>query len=219
MSAQPLGNLVRITPLDLNELPPHPAIPRENQPDSASPSDSLLTFLLTIFDEASTFLSPSTFSTTFTSLSSKPSLPSITDVELYKREIPVSDLSTINWSENQTVPRKRPARLEGENWFARRSLHRNESAKKQEGTASWSEFVFGLKEQHSRHEQDFTPTIYDARHVLDWNDEIGKLPKKDTAAGEDWIESESGGRYRDVTMESTSPLHTSCTPTAQSIHN
>ena len=112
------------------------------------------------------------------------------------------EVSSITWSENQSVPRKQPAKVEDENWFVRRSVHKNESSKTGEGTASWSELVFGLKEQHSKHEQDFTPTLYDAHYVLDWNDEIRKLPKQG-GRSEDWIGGENGVRYTDITMEST----------------
>ena len=204
MSTSPLGNLVRIAPLELSDLPPHPSIPQQSQVDSTTTSSDsrLLTFLLAILDEASTFISPSTFSTTFTSLSTKSSSPSTSPVEVYKREIPASEVTSIRWSEIQRVPRKPPAKVEDENWFARRSVHKNESSKTSDGTASWEELIFGLKEQHSKHEQDFTPTLYDAHHILDWNEEIRQL-RKQGSTGEDWIEGELGVRYKDITMEST----------------
>jgi Protein of unknown function (DUF3074) len=200
MSTIPLGNLVRIVPLDLSELPPHPSIPQAGTTSTSSDSH-LLTFLLAILHEASTFLSPSTFTTTFTSLSKKPSPPSTSAVEVYKREIRSPEISSINWSENQKIPRKKPARVEDENWFARRSLHKNESSKTTDGCASWPEFVFGLKEQHSKHEQDFTPTLYHAQYVLDWNEEIKQL-QEHRLSGEPWISGGNGERYTDVTMES-----------------
>lgn len=209
MSTSQLGNLVRIVPLELSDLPAHPSIPQLPQANSTTTSSDsrLLIFLLAILDEAATFISPSTFSTTFTSLSTKPSPPSISPVELYKREIPASEISSIRWSENQKFTRKPPAKVQDENWFARRSVHKNESSKTSEGTASWSEFVFGLKEQHSKHEQDFTPQLYDAHYILDWNEEIQKL-LKDGGTSEGQIEGEYGVRYTDITMESTSQAST-----------
>jgi Protein of unknown function (DUF3074) len=210
MSSKSHGNLVHIVPLELSDLPHHPSFLRHAEP-GASPQTSdthLLTFLITILDEASAFLSPETFSTTFKSLSAKSSPPSVSPVELSKREIPSSEITSIDWSENQKVPRKKPAKVEDETWFARRSLHKNDSSKTNEGTASWQEFVFGIKEQHSKHEQDFTPTLYDAHYVLDWNDEVKKLEEADPS-GEPGIEGENGKRYADVTMESTSPEVTS----------
>ena len=35
--------------------------------------------------------------------------------------------------------------------------------------------MFGLRDQHSKHEYDFTPTLYDAHHILDWNEEVQVL--------------------------------------------
>jgi len=202
MSAAALGNLVRITPLELSDLPPHPSIPQDVEDSNPPSSDSRLrTFVLAVLDEASIFLSSSTFSNTFTPLSTKPSSPSTAPVDLYKREVSSSEISSIRWSENQNVPRRAPAQRAGETWSARRSLHKNESSKTQEGSASWPEFVFGLKEQHSKHEQDFTPTIYDAHHILDWNEEIRKLYHHNTDS-EAGMESETGTRYTDITMES-----------------
>jgi Protein of unknown function (DUF3074) len=194
-----------MVPLELSDLPHHASIPQEAQAESSSPSSEshLLTFLLTILDEAAAFLSPSTFSTAFAQLSTKASSPSTSPVEIYKREIPSSEILSIEWSEKQHVPRKKLVKVGDENWFARRSLHRNESSRESEGTASWPEFVFGLKEQHSKHEQDFTPTVYDARPVLDWNEDIRK-PRKDGSGGETSIQDECGARYTDITMESAS---------------
>jgi Protein of unknown function (DUF3074) len=200
MSTIPLGNLVRTVPLNLSELPPLPSIPQAGTTSTCSDSH-LLTFLLAILHEASTFLSHSTFTTTFTSLSTKPSPPSASPVEVYKCEIPSTEISSINWSENQKIPRKKPPSVKDENWFARRSLHKNESSKTTDGSASWPEFVFGLKEQHSKHEQDFTPTLYDAHYVLDWNEEIKQL-QEHRPGGEPWISGENDERYTDVTMES-----------------
>lgn len=204
MPSSALGNLVRIAPLRLSDLPSHPSIPRDPQPDSTSPSTGphLLTFLRAILDEASIFLSPATFTTNFTYLSTKPSPPSTSPVELYKREVPASEQSSINWSENQKILRRKPLKLEDENWFARRSVHKNESSKTREGSASWPEFIFGLKDHHSKHEQDFTSTLYDAHYILDWNDEIRKL-QEDRESGEPWIDGENGEKYTDITMESS----------------
>lgn len=204
MSAKPLGNLVRIVPFNLSDLPPHPSISQDPPTDTTTPSSDppLLTFVRTILDEASNFLSPSTFTTTFTYLSTKPSPPSNSQAELYKREIPSSELSSINWSDNQAIPRKNPVQIQEENWFARRSYHDDESSKTKEGSASFSEFAFGLKEQHSKHEQDFTPTLYDAHYVLDWNEQIKKVLEPGLDGGEPGITGLSQQRYTDITMES-----------------
>jgi Protein of unknown function (DUF3074) len=74
----------------------------------------------------------------------------------------------------------------------RRSLHQNISSKEKKGSASWEEFVYGLRDEHSRHEFDFTPTLYDARHILDWNGEMRKLEE----------EGSLGTKYSNGTMSS-----------------
>jgi len=56
--------------------------------------------------------------------------------------------------------------------------------------------VYGLRDEHSRHEFDFTPTLYDARYILDWNGEMRKLEE----------EGSLGTKYKDGTMSSTSSL-------------
>jgi hypothetical protein len=68
-----------------------------------------------------------------------------------------------------------PRAIEAEHWFARLSRHPNISSKEKKGSANWDEFVFGLRDQHSKHEYDFTPTLYDAHHIMDWNEEVRVL--------------------------------------------
>lgn len=58
---------------------------------------------------------------------------------------------------------------DGEKWFARSSEHQDSKAK---GTADFEEFDFGLRVDHSIHEKDYTPDVYDANKILDWDSEI-----------------------------------------------
>jgi len=58
---------------------------------------------------------------------------------------------------------------DGEKWFARSSAHQDSKAK---GTADFEEFDFGLRVDHSIHEKDYTPDVYDANKILDWDSEI-----------------------------------------------
>ncbi|OCL08954.1 hypothetical protein AOQ84DRAFT_354246 [Glonium stellatum] len=58
---------------------------------------------------------------------------------------------------------------DGEKWFARSSEHQDNKAK---GTADFEEFDFGLRIDHSIHEKDYTPDVYDANKLLDWDAEI-----------------------------------------------
>lgn len=56
-----------------------------------------------------------------------------------------------------------------EHWFSRRSVHKN--SKGENGTADWSEFVDGLMRNHSVHEADYTPNVFDCREVCNWEGE------------------------------------------------
>jgi hypothetical protein len=175
----PLGNLVRLIPLSLDELPVHTSIPSTPVKGAASsnadsPRPELLHFLRAILDEGGAFLDKSTFQSTFASQSSKSSPPSTSNVQVLKRDIPSSEIEKISWG-NPPIPRRKPRVIVAEHWFARRSRHPNVSSKEKKGSASWDEFVFGLRDQHSKHEYDFTPALYDAHHILDWNEGIRLL--------------------------------------------
>src|SRR5271156_2797337 len=134
-----LGNLVRLTALQLSELPPHPLI-HDNSSDKKDsfPRPDLLVFLHAYLDQGAAFLSPEAVRSSFTSRGSKPSPPSSSDVELLKREIPASEINNISWLA-APVSRQKPAYTTPEYWFARRSYHPNASSKLARGTASWSE--------------------------------------------------------------------------------
>lgn len=195
ISPAPLGNLVRLTPMLLNELPAHSSIP--NTPikgvaneGSERPRPDLLTFLRAILDEGGRFLSKDTFQSSFKSHSSKSAPPCPTDVQVSQREISASDIERVAW-DSPPIPRRKPLAIDAEHWFARRSHHPNISSKEKKGNASWDEFVFGLRDQHSKHECDFTPTLYDAHHILDWNEEVRALE------GEGKL-----GQYNNATMSS-----------------
>jgi len=40
---------------------------------------------------------------------------------------------------------------------------------------SWEEFDGGLRESHSKHEMEYTPSVFDAREVLRWEVGEGKV--------------------------------------------
>ena len=106
-----------------------------------------MTFIKAALDEGNEFITQSNFQQTFSALSTKPSPPSTARVDTFKRDIPAKN----------------------ETWFARKSVHKDEKA---DGTADWDEFVFGLRDDHSVHEKDFTPTLFDAHKVCDWDTEL-----------------------------------------------
>ena len=196
-SSAPLGNLVRLTPLTLNELPAHSSIP--NPPtkngataDAERPRPDLLTYLRAILDEGGAFLSKQNFQSTFSKHSTKSQADAKADVDVLKRDISASEIEKVNWGSGP-IPRRKPTAIDAEHWFARRSRHVNKSSKEERGSASWDEFVFGLRDQHSKHEFDFTPTLYDAHHILDWNEQVQALASDGRL-----------GTYSHVTMSSES---------------
>lgn len=182
-SSTTLGNLVRLVPLHLRELPAHPALTAQSSTGHGLPSGSqsrgdatsassgrpqLLPFVKEILDQATSFVDD-VLPRTFSELNEKRSTPAAAKVKVLKRELDAQELSQIPWATGK-IPRKvtLPRESRGESWFARRSCHANQS---QTGTASLAEFEQGLLDDHSAHEQQYTPNVSDARHVLDWDAE------------------------------------------------
>lgn len=181
----PLGNLVRLLPLHINELPAHPALeslistpPRQNQSSGSSPYQAgnvdsserpnLISFMEEVLEQATVFIDD-TIPNTFKKSGLKSSPPAIAKVELLRRNISKEEIQAIPWI-NDSVPRnwsngEKPA----EAWFARRSRHANHSS---EGTADLDEFDCGLRHEHSKHEQEYTPDVFDSYRVLDWSEQI-----------------------------------------------
>ncbi len=177
----PLGNLVRLHPLHISELPTHPELENQTNPPNKKPAvDSatngstsrppLLLFITEILNEAKVFVD-TTLPATFKSKGLKTSPPSTAKVELLTREVSAEEIKSISWLSAQ-VPRHHSGKENAkpaEAWFARRSRHANDS---QEGTATYSEFDEGLRTDHSMHEMEYTPDVSDAYKVLDWEEEI-----------------------------------------------
>ncbi|MCJ1431748.1 hypothetical protein MMC27_001103 [Xylographa pallens] len=178
LSTPPLGNLLRLHPLSLADLPSHPSLtnlsPTNNSSSSASPKPpprpSLTTFLTALLSEATTFVDHTLPATFTVSSTSKTSPPAIAPVTLLKHTYAPSTLAAIPWR-TSPVPRA-VAPTSSEAWFARRSRHANARST---GTADWAEFDAGLREQHSEHERLYTPDVYDAHQVLDWDAETAGL--------------------------------------------
>lgn len=216
---QDTSPLIRLAGFQPSELPSHPALASTDSADTKRPD--LVPFVLALLDQTNNYLHPQIFNLRYKSHSHKPSPPSNTDVEILTYSLPASDISQINWSDPATtagVGRVKPRDIKTEHWCARRSYHSNVSSKVNPATASWEEFVFGLRDNHSKHEQDFTPTLYDARHILDWSEEIQK-------AGQAWKlgdrSAEAPGQYSytDITLsiyemchEIPFPLQPRCFP-------
>ncbi|KAL9091696.1 MAG: hypothetical protein Q9165_004772 [Trypethelium subeluteriae] len=147
-------SVLHLHPLVPTDLPTHPTLAAHQQ---SSPDIS--SFIKRVLDEA-VVLVDSTLPQSFHSVSkSKTSPPSAASVELLSRNVSASALPS-------HVKREGSSSSKGEAWFARRSVH--EDAAK-DGTASWAEFENGLLRNHSANEMDYTPDVYDAHKVLEWN--------------------------------------------------
>ncbi|KAL6716278.1 hypothetical protein ACLMJK_005844 [Lecanora helva] len=170
----PLGNLVRLLPLHIAELPFHPALEalihaEEISKISADERPNLFSFVKEVLDEATRFVED-TLPNTFKEGSLKSSSPSKGQVRLWSRDIQSTEIQSVPWT-NAVIPRNQSAKAKkpAETWFARSSRHANS---KTEGTADFDEFDWGLRVNHSKHEQEYTPDVFDSYKVLDWSDQI-----------------------------------------------
>ena len=132
---------------------------------------NLIPFIKAILDEATNFVDI-TMPRTFFEGGLKSSSPSTAKVRLSRRTFTGTELSQVPW-EKSTVPRKAPPGImkSSEAWFARNSTHANRDLK---GTASYSEFDFALRVDHSQHEREYTPDVFDDFKVLEWD--LGSTP-------------------------------------------
>lgn len=142
-----LGPHLRMRNLQPAELPQHPDL-SELQTTGTAPEPRV--FAQEVLTEARAFVKEY-WSKLSVKSASKPSPPSTATVELLAKDISASEL---------------PSGCSKESWFARKSIHEN---KKATGTADWSEFESLLFDNHSQHESEYTPDIYDAHRVLDWD--------------------------------------------------
>ncbi len=186
----PLGNLVRIVPLEWTALPAHPSFPdhkpqegvESHKPENSESSSSTVTpntlirqnrpqlipFIKDVLDQGVSFVDE-IVPRIFKPGKSKKSSPAKADVQLLKRDISGSELRQVQWSES-LVSRTAPSNT-SEAWLARKSQHSNQ---KGDGTANFAEFAIGLRDDHSEHEREYTPDVYDSYKVLDWDDETAK---------------------------------------------
>ncbi|MCJ1247446.1 hypothetical protein MMC30_004660 [Trapelia coarctata] len=195
-----LGNLVRLVPLTLHELPDHaafanlppPANPsiRKHNAEGSSSSDSskpsqksdhstsnrprFQDFISAILLEADHFVEttlPRTFISTSTTKTSKPALAK---VELLKRMIRPKELAEVPWDAGP-VPRRsvnKKALEKGKGSGEAWFARRSKHANQsEEGTADWPEFDEGLRVDHSEKERMYTPNVYDSFRVLDWDEQ------------------------------------------------
>ncbi|THY52411.1 hypothetical protein D6C99_04164 [Aureobasidium pullulans] len=155
---QSYGKLVRLRALNPSQLPAHPDL--ESIQLAASALPPLETFITDVLNEASTFMTdylPQNFAI---KERSKTSPPAKATIQLLAHEISAQHLGP---------------NAQDEAWFARTSLHEN---KKEPGTANWNEFEAGLLDDHSLHESQYTPDVFDAHKVLSWDSKLAEKQAK-----------------------------------------
>lgn len=243
-----LSPLLRLTPLTIAELPPHPDLAKDlpklkegqesNQPD-------LLPFIVTLLNDGLSLLSKSELSSNFKHTTTKKADGSNADVDILTQSISKSTISSqVPWYNGNSaldqpssrhpskietssstnnkdkikdnrlsvpdaeqprsrsgsvastskpkIRRTKPNDIQDEHWFTRRSIHNAISHKLQPGTASWEQFIFGLLHEHSKHEQDFTPNLFDAHPVVNWDGQVRKLAEEGGLRREGWFDVNIG---------------------------
>ncbi|KAK3063123.1 hypothetical protein LTS18_002687, partial [Coniosporium uncinatum] len=173
------NTLVRLHVLPPTSLPAHPLLTHLQQSTLLTP---LLAFILQILTEASALITTSLPHHFAQKSASKPSPPSAASVELLAHSVPADKLPPETCAGS--------GREKGENWFARRSRHVNDA---REGTASWAEMDGHLRVGHSLNEKAYTPDVFDARLVLDWDEEIRGVGGEGEGEGwQGWQEVSAG---------------------------
>lgn len=134
---------LRLNPLPFSSLPSHPSLP---QPTEAQRQE-LNPFLTTILTEAQTLITTTIPQSFKADRKLRSSAPSSAKVQLF------------------TSASNGGGGLE-DYWVCRKSIHTDSST--QRGSASWSEFEKGLRENHSENEMDYTPTVSSVEHLVKW---------------------------------------------------
>ncbi|PCH05892.1 Hypothetical protein PENO1_010530 [Penicillium occitanis (nom. inval.)] len=133
---------LRLKPLPFSSLPSHPSFPQNTE-------QHLEPFLSTILTEAQTLISTTIPQHFKPNHKLRSSAPSNAKVQLFT--------STPNSGSSGVVE---------DYWVCRKSIHADSSA--QRGSASWTEFEKGLRENHSENEMDYTPSVASVEHLVKW---------------------------------------------------
>jgi hypothetical protein len=162
-----LGSLVRLRVLNPSALPSHPILSAQQTPDpDQHNTPTLKQFISQALTEGAHFID-TTIPATFTPTKVSASPPSEARVHSSKGKISKQDLLD-KVEGGKAVDHE----WSDEFWFARRSVH---TPGMEVGTAPWTEFVNGLLRDHSVHEADYTPNVYDGREVCTWETELKDL--------------------------------------------
>lgn len=151
--------LIQLHPHPFTSLPSHPSLPT----DSSRPD--LKTYTTAALHEALDHLH--TLHTTLTKdpkpRSSPPSTAKVTLLRGWRKPLtptPAQD----SGSNSNAKP---------EFWVARQSEHVDSAVR---GSASWDEFVAGLRVDHAQHEMEYTPSVSGVERLLEWEgEEIGEV--------------------------------------------
>lgn len=133
---------LRLKPLPFSSLPSHPSLPQNTE-------QQLEPFLSTILTEAQTLITSTIPQHFKPNHKLRSSAPSSAKVQLFT--------STPNSSGGGVVE---------DYWVCRKSIHTDSST--QRGSASWTEFEKGLRENHSENEMDYTPSVASVEHLVKW---------------------------------------------------
>ncbi|KAL1306461.1 hypothetical protein AAFC00_005159 [Neodothiora populina] len=152
-----LGSKVRLHEYPASELPAHPDLaPYQTSGDQPD----LKSFIISTLSEGNSFV------TSY--------IPAVIKVRTSQKTVPPSK-ATVQLAAHRISAARLPAEARtesGESWFVRSSLHKSEKAA---GTADWEEFEEALLDNHSQHEMDYTPDVFDAYRVLSWDEELAKM--------------------------------------------
>jgi hypothetical protein len=134
---------LRLKPLPFSSLPSHPSFPQNTE-------QHLEPFLSTILTEAQTLISTTIPQHFKPNHKLRSSAPSNAKVQLF----------------TSTTPNSGSSGVVEDYWVCRKSIHADSSA--QRGSASWTEFEKGLRENHSENEMDYTPSVASVEHLVKW---------------------------------------------------
>ena len=136
-------DLIHMRALEPSELPPHAQLSNDTS------TVSLPAFAATLLTQGSAFLSAELSATGAFKAKGGPraSGTSAAKVQVY------------------AFDRAGSAGAPAESWFARVSRHDGAA---QRGSASLAEFDFGLRQDHSRRESEYTPDVFDAKVVAEY---------------------------------------------------
>ena len=189
----PHEHLVRLEPLPVDCLPAHPALTQGSSEGEGRPTpvdfarevlqqgDSVIRSLLVAaqpqggrmgFEDGSTSRRRRRHrSTSWVRTGSKTS-DGQTSIQTFRRQVHRAQLAAIAMAGSNCAiarPAWDPNRRysEGETWLSRVSVHDDDATRSD--TASWAEFVHGLKREHAKHEREYTPNVYASHQVLEWD--------------------------------------------------